>query len=56
MRRSRRLIDPRGKTLPQLLVERSDLDGDALAMRQKALGIWQTYSWSEVRDQVKAAS
>ena len=52
MRRSRRPIDPRGKTLPQLLVERADADGDALALRQKALGIWQTFSWSDVRDQV----
>jgi long-chain acyl-CoA synthetase len=56
MRRSVRALDPRGKTLPQLLVERAGLDGDALALRQKALGIWQTFSWRDVHDQVALLS
>lgn len=52
MRRPVRPLDPREKTLPQLLLERAELDGDALALRQKALGIWQTFRWRDVRDQV----
>src|SRR5262249_3639980 len=52
MKRPQRPLDPRGKTLPQLLVERAGLDGDTLALRQKALGIWQTLSWRDVHDQV----
>jgi long-chain acyl-CoA synthetase len=56
MRRNPRPLDPRGKTLPQLLVERAGLDGDTLALRQKALGIWQTFSWREVRDKVAGLS
>jgi long-chain acyl-CoA synthetase len=56
MKRDLRPLDPRGKTLPQLLVARAELDGDALALRQKALGIWQTFSWRDVREKVAGLS
>lgn len=40
------------KTLPQLLEEKALTIGDRVALRQKALGIWQTTTWRQYRDRV----
>ena len=41
-------------TFPRLLEKHAALRGNKPAMREKDLGIWQTYSWSQVRDEVEA--
>ena len=33
-------------TIPQLLRKRAELHGDRLALREKAFGIWNRYSWN----------
>ncbi len=47
-------LDPCGKTIPQLLLERARRDPDRLAQRQKSHGIWQTISWANVLNHVHA--
>ncbi len=38
-------------TLPQILVKQAERFGDkAVAIREKAYGIWQTYTWSDYHD------
>lgn len=39
------------KTLPKLLLDNAATRGQRPALRQKALGIWQTWTWSEVAAQ-----
>ncbi len=41
-------------TFPRLLLHHAAVRGDRPAMREKDLGIWQTYSWTQVLDQVRA--
>ena len=41
-------------TFPRLLEKHAALRGNRPAIREKDLGIWQTYSWSQVRDEVEA--
>ena len=41
-------------TFPKLLLRNAELRGKRPAMREKALGIWQTWTWSEVHDEVRA--
>lgn len=41
-------------TLPKLLNWNAEHRGSAPAMREKLYGIWQSYSWAESRDQVRA--
>ena len=41
-------------TFPKLLAERARVDGDRPAMREKEFGIWQTWNWREVREEVNA--
>jgi long-chain acyl-CoA synthetase len=41
-------------TFPRLLLEHARLRPDASAMREKALGIWQTSTWADVAAQVRA--
>jgi long-chain acyl-CoA synthetase len=41
-------------TFPKLLIRNADLYGARPAMRQKDLGIWQTWTWSQVTDIVRA--
>ncbi len=43
-----------GTTFPRLLLEHARLRGDRPATREKDLGIWQTWTWSEVADEVRA--
>ncbi len=37
-------------TLPKLFLEKSSERGDAIAMREKEFGIWQSYTWNDYRD------
>ena len=41
-------------TFPKLLIRNADLYGSRPAMRHKDLGIWQTWTWSEVLEIVRA--
>jgi len=41
-------------TLPKLLVHHATLRPTSPAMREKGFGIWQTWAWSDVRDEVRA--
>ena len=41
-------------TFPKLLIRNALLYGTRPAMRQKDLGIWQTWTWAEVLDIVRA--
>ena len=42
------------ETLPQLLVAKAHKYGHRkIAMREKALGIWQPYTWADYLDGVK---
>jgi long-chain acyl-CoA synthetase len=40
-------------TFPALLLEHARVRGDRPALREKDLGIWQTYSWSDVATRVR---
>ena len=41
-------------TFPRLLLEHARVRGERPATREKDLGIWQTWTWAEVADQVRA--
>jgi long-chain acyl-CoA synthetase len=41
-------------TFPKLLLENVRIRGERPAMREKALGIWQTWIWSQVAAEVRA--
>src|ERR1700737_279084 len=41
----RRTLQDAAITIPQLLRQRAELDGDRLALREKEYGIWNRYSW-----------
>src|SRR5215470_6778810 len=41
-------------TFPRLLVEHAQARGDRPAIREKDLGIWQTYSWNQALDEVRS--
>jgi long-chain acyl-CoA synthetase len=41
-------------TFPRLLVHHAAVRGDHPATREKDLGIWQTWTWSQVADEVRA--
>jgi long-chain acyl-CoA synthetase len=40
-------------TFPKLLLRNADIFSDRPAMREKYLGIWQTWTWSDVLDEVQ---
>ncbi len=40
-------------TFPKLLLEHARVRGDRPAIREKALGIWQGWTWAEVRDEIE---
>ncbi len=44
----------RDSTFPRLLLEHARTRGDHPATREKDLGIWQTWTWSQVADNVRA--
>ena len=41
-------------TFPKLLLDRTRQHPDKIAMREKALGIWQTWTWRQICDEVRA--
>ncbi len=41
-------------TFPRLLLHHAQVRGDRPAIREKDLGIWQTWTWSEVANEVRA--
>lgn len=41
-------------TFPRLLMQHAKLRPNRPAMREKAYGIWQTYTWSQVAENVRA--
>ena len=41
-------------TFPKLLIRNAQMFGDRPALRHKDLGIWQTWSWSRLHDEVRA--
>jgi long-chain acyl-CoA synthetase len=41
-------------TFPRLILHHAATRPDAPAIREKSLGIWQTWSWSDVADRVRA--
>jgi len=41
-------------TFPELLIKQVELQGDRVAIREKDLGIWKEYTWSQYLDHVKA--
>jgi long-chain acyl-CoA synthetase len=40
-------------TFPKLLLHHAKVRGDRAAIREKDLGIWQSWTWSEVRDEIE---
>ncbi|HEY8608545.1 MAG TPA: AMP-binding protein [Noviherbaspirillum sp.] len=42
-----------GQTFPRLLLQHARIRPDAPAFREKDLGIWQTWTWSQVADEVR---
>ena len=43
-----------GETFPKLLLENVRVRGRRPAIREKDLGIWQTWTWEEVACEVRA--
>ena len=43
-----------GETFPRCLLDQAQRNGDRPAIREKYLGIWQTWTWREVSEQVRA--
>ena len=41
-------------TIPKLLLRNARQYADKAAIRRKDLGIWQSWTWSQVHDEVKA--
>ena len=40
------------RTVPELLLHHASVRGDSTAMREKEYGIWQTWTWSEMKDEI----
>ncbi len=43
---------PQFDTIPKLLIHHAQARGDRPSIREKDFGIWQSWTWSEVRDEV----
>ena len=43
-----------GETFPRCLLEQAQRNGEKPAIREKYLGIWQTWTWREVSEEVRA--
>jgi long-chain acyl-CoA synthetase len=41
-------------TFPKLLLEHARVRGDRTSIREKDLGIWQSWTWSEAANEVRA--
>lgn len=42
-----------GDTFPKILLHNAEVFGNRTAVREKDLGIWQSWSWSDVRDIIR---
>ncbi|HYL19338.1 MAG TPA: AMP-binding protein [Burkholderiales bacterium] len=42
------------RTFPKLLLEHSQIRGAAISIREKDLGIWQSWTWAQAAEQVRA--
>ena len=49
-------LDPALDTVPKLLIHNAAAIGSRPAVRHKDLGIWQTWTWAQVLDEVRAFS
>ncbi len=49
-------IDPGLDTLPKLLIHNAAVFGARPAMRHKDLGIWQTWTWAQMLEEIRAFS
>ncbi len=47
-------LDAEFDTFPKLLQRNARIRGASPAMREKRFGIWQTWSWAEIADEVRA--
>jgi long-chain acyl-CoA synthetase len=48
------MLDPRGATVPQLLLRRQTRkERDRIAIREKDFGIWQSYTWGDYWNNVR---
>jgi long-chain acyl-CoA synthetase len=47
-------LSPAADTFPKLLLQHARVRPDGVAIREKDLGIWQSWSWSQVADEVHA--
>jgi long-chain acyl-CoA synthetase len=47
-------IDKSVDTFPKFLLVNAKVRGDRPAIREKDLGIWQTWTWAQVKEEVKA--
>ena len=48
------MVDNALDTFPRLILHHAMVRGDRPAIREKDLGIWQTWTWSEVAVEVRA--
>jgi len=48
--------EARHDTFPKLLLRNAEIRGERPAMREKDLGIWQTWSWKDVLEEIRAFS
>jgi len=46
-------MDPSTATFPRLLAGHAERQPDAPAMREKDLGIWQTWTWRQTAQEVR---
>ena len=49
-------LDPRLDTLPKLLIHNAAALGPRAAMRHKDFGIWQTWTWAQMLEEIRAFS
>ena len=54
MAQSAATVSPVADTFPKLLLQHARVRPDGVAIREKDLGIWQSWSWSQVADEVRA--
>lgn len=47
-------LDSKLDTFPKLLFHREEISGGKTALREKNLGIWQSWTWAEVANEVRA--
>ena len=47
-------VDKSVDTFPKFLLLNAKVRGDRAAIREKDLGIWQTWTWAQVKEEVKA--